>query len=207
MSPSYSNASAPSTPRTIDASRIGLSVFDVGRRMLFRKIFDVPKPSRNRPGPAASCTTRASMATWTGCRVNGEMIQPIVSRSVSRAISAETTGGTCLHPVLAPPRVGLGEPDRVHPRLVHDACRGQHVLERLHRELHDADAERWYHAILAVFAAARGFSPSFAQPHDRVDLDVELRGNRTGLWCARGGASKNSSYTEFISAKCSRLLR
>ena len=93
MSPSYSNASPPSTPRTIDtASRIGPSVFDVCARMLLRKIFDVPKPSRNRPGPAASCTTRASIATCTGCRVNGEMIpQPIVSRSVSRAISAETT--------------------------------------------------------------------------------------------------------------------
>ncbi len=61
-------------------------------RALLRKIFDVPKPRMNRPGPAASCTTRASIATWTGCRVNGEMIpQPIVSRSVSRAISAETT--------------------------------------------------------------------------------------------------------------------
>ena len=60
--------------------------------MLLRKIFEVPKPSRNRPGPAASCTTRASIATCTGWRVNGEMIpQPIVSRSVSRAISAETT--------------------------------------------------------------------------------------------------------------------
>ena len=46
----------------------------------------------NRPGPAASWTTRASIATCTGWRVNGEMIpQPIVSRSVSRAISAETT--------------------------------------------------------------------------------------------------------------------
>ena len=45
-----------------------------------------------RPGPAASCTTRASIATCTGWRVNGEMIpQPIVSRFVSRAISAETT--------------------------------------------------------------------------------------------------------------------
>src|SRR4051794_36387987 len=44
-----------------------------------------------RPG-AASCTTRASIATCTGWRVNGEMIpQPIVSRSVSTAISAETT--------------------------------------------------------------------------------------------------------------------
>ena len=59
---------------------------------LLRKIFEVPKPTMNRPGPAASCTTRASIATWTGCRVYGEMIpQPIVSRSVSRAISAETT--------------------------------------------------------------------------------------------------------------------
>ena len=58
---------------------------------LLRKIFEVPKPSRNRPG-ASSCTTRASIATCTGWRVNGEMIpQPIVSRSVSRAISPETT--------------------------------------------------------------------------------------------------------------------
>ena len=31
--------------------------------VLFRKIFDVPKPTMNRPGPAASCTTRASIAT------------------------------------------------------------------------------------------------------------------------------------------------
>src|SRR3954471_4847509 len=46
----------------------------------------------NRPGPAASCTTRASIATCTGWRVNGEMIpQPTARRSVSRAISAETT--------------------------------------------------------------------------------------------------------------------
>ena len=60
--------------------------------MLLRKIFEVPNPSRNRPGPAASCTTRASIATCTGWRVKGEMIpQPIVSRSVSRAISADTT--------------------------------------------------------------------------------------------------------------------
>src|SRR5712691_10967239 len=59
---------------------------------LLRKIFDVPKPRMNRSGPAASCTTRASIATCTGCRVNGEMIpQPIVRRLVSRAIKAETT--------------------------------------------------------------------------------------------------------------------
>ncbi len=59
---------------------------------LFRKIFEVPKPRMNRPGPAASSTTRASIATCTGWRVNGEMIpQPIVSRSVSRASTAEVT--------------------------------------------------------------------------------------------------------------------
>ena len=93
MSPSYSNASPPSAPRTIaTASRIGPRVFFVCIRALLRKIFDVPKPSRNRPGPAASWTTRASIATCTGWRVNGEMIpQPTVSRFVSRAISAETT--------------------------------------------------------------------------------------------------------------------
>jgi hypothetical protein len=45
-----------------------------------------------RPGPAASCTTRASIAACTGWRVNGEMIpQPIVSRSVSRAMTLELT--------------------------------------------------------------------------------------------------------------------
>ena len=45
---------------------IGPSVLFVCERMLLRKIFDVPKPSRNRPAPAASWTTRASIATWTG---------------------------------------------------------------------------------------------------------------------------------------------
>src|SRR5919108_953162 len=80
-------------PRTIStASRMGPSVRFVIARMLLRKIFEVPKPSRNRPGPAASCTTRASMATCTGWRVKGEMIpQPIVRRAVSRAITADTT--------------------------------------------------------------------------------------------------------------------
>ena len=54
------------------------------------KIVEAPKPRRKRSGPAASCVTRASIATWIGWRVNGEMIpQPTVSRSVSRAISGE----------------------------------------------------------------------------------------------------------------------
>ena len=80
------------TPRTIStASRIGPSVLFVCMRALLRKIFDVPKPRMKRPG-ASSCTTRASIATCTGCRVNGEMIpQPIVSRFVCWAINAETT--------------------------------------------------------------------------------------------------------------------
>ena len=83
VSPSYANASPERTPRTIStASRIGPSVFFVWPLMLLRKIFDVPKPSRNRSGPAASWTTRASIATCTGWRVQGEMIpQPIVSRA------------------------------------------------------------------------------------------------------------------------------
>ena len=91
--PEYSNGSPRSTPRTIStASRIGPSVLLVCMTALLRKIFDVPKPRMNRPGPAASSTTRASMATCTGCRVNGEMIpQPTVKRSVSRAITADAT--------------------------------------------------------------------------------------------------------------------
>ena len=93
VSPSYSKRSPPSTPRTIStASRIGPSVFLVCIFVLLRKIFEVPKPTMKRPGPAASCTTRASIATCTGCRVEAAMIpQPIVSCFVSRAISAETT--------------------------------------------------------------------------------------------------------------------
>src|SRR2546430_3292088 len=93
VSPSNSNASPSRTPRTIStASRIGPSVFLLVIRALLRKIFEVPKPSRKRSGPAASWTTRASIATWTGWRVNGEMIpQPTVSCSVWRAINAETT--------------------------------------------------------------------------------------------------------------------
>ena len=55
------------------------------------KIREAPKPSRKRPGPAASWVTRASIATWIGWRVKGEMIpQPTVSCSVSLAISAES---------------------------------------------------------------------------------------------------------------------
>ena len=51
-----------------------------------------PEAEEERPGPAASWTTLASIATCTGWRVNGEMIpHPIVSRSVSRAMSADTT--------------------------------------------------------------------------------------------------------------------
>ena len=50
-----------------------------------------------------------------------------------------------LHAVLAPPRVGLGQPDRVHAGLVHHAGRLEHLLERLHGQLHDPDAERRRH--------------------------------------------------------------
>jgi hypothetical protein len=50
----------------VTASRIGPSVFFVCVFVLLRKIFDVPKPRMNRPGPAASCTTRASIAACTG---------------------------------------------------------------------------------------------------------------------------------------------
>ena len=116
--------------------------------VLLRKIFDVPNPITKRPGPAASWTTRASIATCTGCRVYGEMIpQPIVRRFVSRAMSAETTVDRAgLHLVLAPPRVRLGEPHGVHPRLVHRARGGEHLVERLHRQLHDPDPERNPHA-------------------------------------------------------------
>src|SRR6185312_13839721 len=87
-----SNRSPESTPRAIvTASRIGPSVFFVCVFVLLRKILDVPKPRMKRPGPAASCTTRASIAACTGWRVDAAMIpHPIVSRSVARPISAAT---------------------------------------------------------------------------------------------------------------------
>ena len=72
--PSYSKRSPPRIPRTISTeSRMcargfvtfgGPPCFE-----LLRKIFDVPKPTMNRPSPAASCTIRASIATCTGWRV------------------------------------------------------------------------------------------------------------------------------------------
>src|SRR4029078_8610140 len=93
VDPAYEKASPRSTPRTIStASRIGPSVFEVCIDALLWKILDVHKTWNHRPGPTASWTTRASIATWTGWRVNGEMIpQPTVSRSVSFAINADTT--------------------------------------------------------------------------------------------------------------------
>ena len=54
------------------------------------------------------------------------------------------------HLVLAPPRIRLGEPDRVHPGLVHHARRLKHLVERLHRELHHADAKRDRHGALLL---------------------------------------------------------
>ena len=78
-------------PRTIRTeSRVGFSGLTSSAPISFMKIRDAPKPSRKRSSPAASAITRASIATVIGWRVNGEMIpQPIVSRSVSCAISGE----------------------------------------------------------------------------------------------------------------------
>ena len=60
--------------------------------VLLRKILDVPKPAMKRPGPAASCTRRASIAACTGWRVYGEMIpQPTARRLVSSAIMPAST--------------------------------------------------------------------------------------------------------------------
>jgi hypothetical protein len=61
--------------------------------------------------------------------------QPIDSRG-------DDGGGARLHLVLAPPGIRLGKPDRVHPGLVHRSRRRQHLVDRLHGELHDADPER-----------------------------------------------------------------
>src|SRR5262249_19337777 len=66
-----------------------------------------------------------------------------------------------LHPVLSPPRVRLGEPDRVHPGLVHRARRREHLVERLHRELHDADPKR-LHAQFSVEVVGPSGSASYA---------------------------------------------
>ena len=53
--------------------------------------------------------------------------------------------GASLHPVLPPPGISLREPDRVDTGLVHHPGGGKHLLERLHRQLHDADSERLTH--------------------------------------------------------------
>ena len=136
-----------------------------------------------RPGPAASCTTRASIAACTGWRVEAAMIpQPIVSRFVSRAHQRGDAGrGARLHPVLAPPRIRLGEPDRVHPGLVHRARRGEHLVERLHRELHDADPERRRHYCFGGFLhlrVERGEDVLHLLVHDRLQDALAHRADR-----------------------------
>ena len=151
--PSYSKRSPPRMPRRISTeSRIVASGFvTLGGPpclVLLRKILEVPKPAMKRPGPAASCTRRASMATCTGmARVGRD--DPPADRQALR-LAGDDAGqhrrGLGLHAVLAPPGIGLGEPDRVEARLVHDARRLEHLLERLHRQLHHADAERNGHA-------------------------------------------------------------
>ena len=76
--------------------------------------------------------------------------QPIVSRSVSRAITRGDRGRRAsLHRVLAPPRVGLGEPDRVEAVAVERARVPEDLLERLHRQLHHANPERDAHPALS----------------------------------------------------------
>ena len=48
----------------------------------FMKIFEAPKPMRSRPGPTISWVTLASIATWMGWRVYGEMIPQPTARLV-----------------------------------------------------------------------------------------------------------------------------
>ena len=72
--PSYEKAFPERAPRRIATeSRMCASGFVTfggpPSFALLRKIFDVPKPTTNLSGPAASWTTRASIAAWTGWRV------------------------------------------------------------------------------------------------------------------------------------------
>ena len=69
-------------------------------------------------------------------------------------------GRARLHPVLAPPRIGLGEPHGVETVAVERARRREHLVERLHGELHHADAEGRGHAFVEpVRAPGRGGRP------------------------------------------------
>ncbi len=109
-----------------------------------------------------------------------------------------------LHPVLAPPGIRLGEPDRVHPGPVHDARRLEHLVERLHRQLHDADSKRRRHcrysdewtcdALLERFEHLRDLlvhdrlQDALAHRADRAgDLDVGLPRHRRPLARLREG--------------------
>ena len=70
----YSNRLPEKAPRTIatESRMCPSGLVTLGGPLCFvllRKIFEVPKPTMKRPGPAASCTTRASIATCTGWRV------------------------------------------------------------------------------------------------------------------------------------------
>src|SRR3990172_4014747 len=58
--------------------------------------------------------------------------------------------GACLHGMLAPPRIGLGKPDRVESPAVERARVLEDLGDRLHGQLHDADPKPWPHQPVAA---------------------------------------------------------
>ena len=110
------------TPRTIStASRIGPSgfvSFGAAIFVLLRKIFEVPKPTmkRSRAGGLLH-DARVHRDLHRMARVRRD--DPPADRQplrLARHQRRDDRRGARLHAVLAPPRVGLGEPDRVEAR-------------------------------------------------------------------------------------------
>ena len=132
--------------------------------------------------------------------------QPIVSRSVSCAISAETTvderaSMPCLrHHGYASASQIVSSPASSITRAEASISSSGSIVSCM-TPIRKAGTEG------SSQSRRRAVSPSVAQPHDRVDLDVEPVKSDWIVVRAGSGSSKNSSYAAFISAKWSRLLR
>ena len=115
--------------------------------VLLRKIFDVPNPTMNRPGPGGLLHDAGVHRDLDRVAGVGRDDPPADRQllGVAGHQGRDDRRGARLHPVLAPPRVGLGEPDRVEAAAVERPRRLEHLAERLHRELHHPDPERRRH--------------------------------------------------------------
>src|SRR5260370_7092620 len=83
----------------------------------------------------------------------------------ARRDGGDGRGGARLHGMLAPPRIGFGEPESVEARGVAGLRHANGFFERLHAELQDTNFERRAHRFdFFPFVFAPPSSPPFPLP-------------------------------------------